>query len=82
MFVSLIEARGPPDRAEVRHEGAPGISPVRLLALMRKEFIHIRRDPRSLAMAFLMPLILLVLFGYAHHHGHQERSTSWSTTRT
>lgn len=38
---------------------------VRLAALVRKEFIHIRRDPRSLAMAFLMPLILLVLFGYA-----------------
>lgn len=40
-------------------------SRVRLAALVRKEFIHIRRDPRSLAMAFLMPLILLVLFGYA-----------------
>jgi len=43
----------------------PVLSPVRLAALIRKEFIHIRRDPRSLAMAFLMPLILLVLFGYA-----------------
>lgn len=43
----------------------PSFSFVRLLALIRKEFIHIRRDPRSLAMAFLMPLILLVLFGYA-----------------
>jgi len=41
------------------------ISFVRMLALVRKEFIHIRRDPRSLAMAFLMPLVLLVLFGYA-----------------
>ncbi len=41
------------------------LSFVRLAALIRKEFIHIRRDPRSLAMAFLMPLILLVLFGYA-----------------
>ncbi len=43
----------------------PVFSFVRLAALIRKEFIHIRRDPRSLAMAFLMPLILLVLFGYA-----------------
>lgn len=37
----------------------------RYLALVRKESLHIRRDPRSLAMAFLMPVLLLVLFGYA-----------------
>lgn len=37
----------------------------RLRALVVKEFLHIRRDPRSLAMAFIMPLVLLVLFGYA-----------------
>jgi ABC-2 type transport system permease protein len=42
-----------------------GFSFTRWLALVRKEAIHIRRDPRSLAMAFLMPLLLLVLFGYA-----------------
>ncbi len=41
------------------------LSWMRLKALIKKEFLHIRRDPRSLAMAFLMPLILLVLFGYA-----------------
>ncbi len=33
--------------------------------MARKEMIHIRRDPRSLALAFLLPLILFVLFGYA-----------------
>jgi ABC-2 type transport system permease protein len=43
----------------------PGFSSIRLWALVKKEFIHIIRDPRSLAMAFLMPLILLILFGYA-----------------
>jgi ABC-2 type transport system permease protein len=43
----------------------PAFSWIRLWALVKKEFIHIRRDPRSLAMAFLMPLILLILFGYA-----------------
>ena len=43
----------------------PVFSFVRLAALVRKELIHIRRDPRSLAMAFAMPLLLLVLFGYA-----------------
>lgn len=42
-----------------------GFSRIRLWALVKKEFIHIIRDPRSLAMAFLMPLILLILFGYA-----------------
>lgn len=43
----------------------PALSWIRLAALVRKEFIHISRDPRSLAMAFLMPMILLILFGYA-----------------
>lgn len=43
----------------------PEFSRIRLWALVKKEFIHIVRDPRSLAMAFLMPLILLILFGYA-----------------
>ena len=37
----------------------------RLGALIAKESLHIRRDPRSLAMAFVMPLLLLVLFGWA-----------------
>jgi len=37
----------------------------RLWAVAKKEFIHIRRDPRSLAMAVLVPVILLILFGYA-----------------
>jgi ABC-2 type transport system permease protein len=33
--------------------------------IMRKEFIQILRDPRSLAAAILIPIIMLVLFGYA-----------------
>lgn len=37
----------------------------RLLAVARKEVIHIRRDPRSLGMAFAIPMILLFLYGYA-----------------
>jgi ABC-2 type transport system permease protein len=37
----------------------------RFRAIARKEFIHVWRDPLSLAMALLMPLILLFLFGYA-----------------
>lgn len=37
----------------------------RLLAVARKEFIHILRDPRSLGMAVAIPMLMLILFGYA-----------------
>jgi ABC-2 type transport system permease protein len=37
----------------------------RILAMMRKEVIQIRRDPRSLLIVFLMPLIQLFIYGYA-----------------
>ncbi len=42
----------------------PGSARMRLRGLMRKEFLQMVRDPRSIAIAFLMPLILLLLFGY------------------
>jgi ABC-2 type transport system permease protein len=37
----------------------------RLLAVSRKEMLQIRRDARSLYLAFILPLVLLLLFGYA-----------------
>jgi ABC-2 type transport system permease protein len=37
----------------------------RTWAIAKKEFLHIYRDPRSLALVILMPAILLLLFGYA-----------------
>jgi ABC-2 type transport system permease protein len=37
----------------------------RLLSLMRKEFIQIVRDPRTLMIMFVMPIIMLFLLGYA-----------------
>ncbi len=37
----------------------------RISAVSRKEFLHVLRDPRSLALGILMPLIMLFLFGYA-----------------
>jgi len=37
----------------------------RLAAVARKEILHLRRDPRSLILAFLLPVLLTVLFGYA-----------------
>ncbi|MDD5084422.1 MAG: ABC transporter permease [Candidatus Omnitrophica bacterium] len=37
----------------------------RTSAVIRKEFIQIIRDPRSLGLAIAMPILLVVLFGYA-----------------
>ncbi len=37
----------------------------RTWAIARKEFIHIYRDQRSLALVILMPAMLMLLFGYA-----------------
>jgi hypothetical protein len=36
-----------------------------LKAIVRKEFYHLIRDYRSLYLAFAIPLLLIILFGYA-----------------
>jgi ABC-2 type transport system permease protein len=41
------------------------LSRMRLLAVARKEALQLRRDTRSLILAFLLPVLLLILFGYA-----------------
>ncbi len=41
------------------------LSPRRLGAIARKEFIHVIRDWRSLYLAMAIPLVLILLFGYA-----------------
>lgn len=41
------------------------IRPARLFAVARKETLQLRRDPRSLVLAFVLPVLLLVIFGYA-----------------
>src|SRR5687767_2896087 len=41
------------------------VSGMRLLAVARKEWLQLRRDPRSMALAFLLPVLLLLFFGYA-----------------
>ena len=38
---------------------------LRTWAIARKEFIEILRDPRTLIVVIVLPLVLLVLFGYA-----------------
>ena len=37
---------------------------MRVRAMVRKESLQILRDPSSIAIAFIMPLVLLLLFGY------------------
>ncbi|WP_099192572.1 ABC transporter permease [Tepidibacter mesophilus] len=37
----------------------------RLLTIMKKEFIHIKRDKASLVIALLMPVVFVFIFGYA-----------------
>lgn len=34
-------------------------------ALVKKESLHIVRDPRTLVITLMMPLVLLLLFGFA-----------------
>jgi ABC-2 type transport system permease protein len=41
------------------------LSAGRLLAVARKEWIQLRRDSRSMALAFGLPVFLLLFFGYA-----------------
>ncbi|HNW59557.1 MAG TPA: ABC transporter permease [bacterium] len=37
----------------------------RILAILRKELLHIRRDPRSLVIVFLLPILMVLLYGHA-----------------
>jgi ABC-2 type transport system permease protein len=41
------------------------MSVMRLWAMARKEAIQLRRDPRSLGLAFVLPAFMLLFFGYA-----------------
>ena len=62
VFVSLIEAH---DRSREPAAGGGAMKLRRVWAVARKEFLHVLRDPRSLGMAIAIPMLLLVLFGYA-----------------
>ncbi|MCL5273621.1 MAG: ABC transporter permease, partial [Chloroflexi bacterium] len=37
----------------------------RLISIIRKEFIQIRRDPRTLALVLVIPVMQLFFLGYA-----------------
>src|SRR5258708_328147 len=48
----------------------------RLIALMRKEFTHMRRDPRTALSVILLPLLQLILLGYAANTDVKNVSTA------
>ncbi|TWU35223.1 Inner membrane transport permease YbhS [Novipirellula aureliae] len=50
-----------PTRSNIPSRGG---SLMRLRGLVRKEFLQVIRDPSSLAIAFVLPVILLLMFGY------------------
>lgn len=51
--------------AEMSAHVPKAFSIARLWAIARKEAIQLRRDARSLGLAFVLPVIMLILFGYA-----------------
>jgi ABC-2 type transport system permease protein len=56
---------------------------IRVLSITRKEFLHIIRDPRTLAVMFLIPVIQLVLLGYAATTDIKHlRTAVWDQDRT
>jgi len=49
---------------------------VRFSSIIRKEILQIRRDPPSIAIAIIMPLFMLLLFGYAVNTDVEHISTA------
>lgn len=56
-----------PYKQEVKIELNPRVFKMnsRIISILRKEFIHIIRDPRSLSIILMMPVIMILIFGYA-----------------
>jgi ABC-2 type transport system permease protein len=52
------------DRRAAIPNSARGGGLMRLRGLVRKEFLQILRDPSSIAIAFILPVVLLLIFGY------------------
>ena len=61
-FIQLIERHDRDRRARMMTEGAARW--LRLKGLVGKETLQILRDPSSLLIAFVLPVLLLLLFGY------------------
>lgn len=48
----------------------------RALAISKKEFYHIFRDPFTLGMAFVLPLLVVLIFGYAMEFNQNNIATA------
>ncbi len=56
---------------------------LRLVSLIRKEFIQIFRDPRTLALIIVMPIVMLFLLGYAANSDVKNLPIAvWDQSRT
>ncbi len=56
---------------------------LRLISIIRKEFLQIRRDPRTLVLVVLMPIMQLFLLGYAATTDVKNVSLAvWDQSRT
>ena len=56
---------------------------IRALSIVRKEVLHIVRDPRTLAVMFLIPIVQLVLMGYAASSDVKHLATAvWDQDRS
>jgi ABC-2 type transport system permease protein len=77
-FIAIVErARSPPSIAALirgrsymsatssAHASRLGAKLRRITALVRKETYQLFRDPSSIAIGIAMPLLLILLFGYA-----------------
>ena len=51
------------------------MNPKKIQSIARKEYFHLVRDFRSLYLAFFIPLLLILLFGYALSLDVEEVST-------
>ncbi|MBW1720990.1 MAG: ABC transporter permease [Deltaproteobacteria bacterium] len=59
------------------------MNPRRLKAMIKKEFLHVLRDWRSLFLALAIPMILIMLFGYALNLDLKNVPTVvWDRSRT
>ena len=56
------------------------VSPLNLGAILAKEFIQMRRDRVTFAMMLLIPIILLILFGYAINTDPKQLDTALLAT--